>query len=49
VAATPAGWELIIVGLTVAAAGTAAAGVDQLVHKRGGAWYDDIMKWLGSL
>ena len=46
-AATPAGWVLIVVGLGVAAA---AAGtsiwLDKTIKERGGSVYDSIMKGL---
>ena len=47
VAATPAGWVLIVVGLGVAAA---AAGtsiyMDKTVTENAGGWHDSIMKWI---
>ena len=47
IAATPAGWVLIVVGLGVAAA---AAGtsiyMDKTVTENAGGWHDSIMKWI---
>ena len=47
VAATPAGWVLIVIGIGVAAT---AAGIsiysDKMIKENSGNWYDSIMKWL---
>ena len=42
--ATPVGW----VGLIVTAA-VVSMGMNHLIEKRSGGWYDDIMGWLDSL
>ena len=49
VIATPAGWVLAIVGLSVAAAAAATSiYFDKAVKENGGHWYDSIMKWMNS-
>lgn len=48
-AATPAGWVLVVVGLAVAGlAGGVSIGVDKYFKNNGGAMYDKIMKWMGT-
>ena len=48
-AATPAGWVLVLVGIGVAAA---AAGTsiwfDKSIKENAGSWYDSIMKWTNA-
>ena len=49
-APTSAGWVLVVVGLAVAGvAGGVSIGVDKYLKNRAGDWYDDIMKWMGTL
>ena len=44
-AATPAGWVLVVVGLGVAAAAaTTSILLDKTIKENAGSWYDSIMK-----
>jgi hypothetical protein len=48
-AATPAGWVLIVVGVGVAAAAAGTAiYLDKTVKENSGNWYDAIMKWTST-
>jgi hypothetical protein len=48
-AATPAGWVLIIAGIGVAAvAAGAAIYSDKMIKENSGSLYDSIMKWINS-
>jgi hypothetical protein len=47
---TPVGWVGLIVGgvIVTAAAATVTINTNQVVRQESGAWYDTIMRWLGT-
>jgi hypothetical protein len=51
VALTPFGWAGLIVGGILVAGATATVSIktDSYLKSKSGGWYDEIMKWLGSL
>ena len=50
-ALTPFGWIGLIVGgvIVAGAAATVSIKTDSYIKANSGRWYDEIMKWLGSL